>query len=36
MSLIAGLFFGGISGYGAFKVTIDPQDKWTSLGEYLN
>ncbi|XP_027021436.1 transmembrane protein 14C isoform X2 [Tachysurus fulvidraco] len=29
MSLIAGLFFGGISAYGAFRVTIDPQDKWT-------
>ncbi|MCJ8730932.1 hypothetical protein PDJAM_G00189930 [Pangasius djambal] len=31
MSLIAGLFFGGISAYGAFRITIDPQDKWTSL-----
>lgn len=33
MSLIAGLFFGGISAYGAFRISIDPQDKWTSFGE---
>ncbi|XP_053535425.1 transmembrane protein 14A isoform X1 [Ictalurus punctatus] len=31
VSLIAGLFFGGISTYGAFRITMDPQDKWTSL-----
>ncbi|KAG9274840.1 transmembrane protein 14C [Astyanax mexicanus] len=31
MSLIAGLFFGGISAYGAFKVSVDPGDIWTSL-----
>ncbi|KAM9476760.1 transmembrane protein 14A-like isoform 2-T2 [Clarias gariepinus] len=29
VSLIAGLFFGGISAYGAFRVSMDPQDKWT-------
>ncbi|KAF4090001.1 hypothetical protein AMELA_G00044720 [Ameiurus melas] len=31
VSLIAGLLFGGISAYGAFRITMDPQDKWTSL-----
>ncbi|XP_060781430.1 transmembrane protein 14A isoform X1 [Neoarius graeffei] len=31
ISLIAGLFFGGISAYGAFRITLDPQDKWISL-----
>ncbi|XP_062852033.1 transmembrane protein 14C [Trichomycterus rosablanca] len=31
MSLIAGLFFGAISAYGAFKITVDPSDKWPSL-----
>uniref|UniRef100_A0A3B4D8K5 Transmembrane protein 14A n=1 Tax=Pygocentrus nattereri TaxID=42514 RepID=A0A3B4D8K5_PYGNA len=30
-SLIAGLFFGTISAYGAFKVSTDPHDIWTSL-----
>lgn len=34
MSLIAGLVFGGISAYGAFRITMDPQDKWTSLREF--
>lgn len=31
VSLIAGLFFGGISAYGAFKVSADPGDIWTLL-----
>ncbi|XP_051507492.1 transmembrane protein 14A-like [Myxocyprinus asiaticus] len=31
MSLIAGLFFGSVYAYGAFKISIDPHDYWTSL-----
>ncbi|XP_030627555.1 transmembrane protein 14A [Chanos chanos] len=31
MSLVAGLFFGSISAYGAYRVTNDPRDIWTSL-----
>ncbi|XP_073691340.1 transmembrane protein 14A [Garra rufa] len=31
VSLIAGLFFGIVSAYGAFKITNDPHDYWTSL-----
>ena len=34
VSLMAGLFFGGISGYGAYRVSADPRDIWISLGEY--
>ncbi|KAL7890395.1 hypothetical protein AOLI_G00026530 [Acnodon oligacanthus] len=30
-SLIAGLFFGAMSAYGAYKVSADPHDIWTSL-----
>ncbi|XP_076830795.1 transmembrane protein 14A [Brachyhypopomus gauderio] len=32
MSLIAGLFFGTISTYGAFRITMDPNDMWISFG----
>ncbi|KAK7140774.1 hypothetical protein R3I94_013146 [Phoxinus phoxinus] len=31
VSLIAGLFFGSVSAYGAFRISNDPQDYWTSL-----
>uniref|UniRef100_A0A672K5Z3 Transmembrane protein 14C-like n=1 Tax=Sinocyclocheilus grahami TaxID=75366 RepID=A0A672K5Z3_SINGR len=31
VSLIAGLFFGSVSAYGAYKITNDPHDYWTSL-----
>ncbi|XP_065106649.1 transmembrane protein 14A [Paramisgurnus dabryanus] len=31
MSLIAGLFFGIWSAYGAYKITYDSYDYWTSL-----
>ncbi|XP_052007652.1 transmembrane protein 14A [Xyrauchen texanus] len=31
MSLIAGLFFGSVSAFGAFKISIDPRDYWASL-----
>lgn len=31
VSLIAGLFFGSVSAYGAFRITCDPHDYWTSL-----
>ncbi|KAI4875785.1 hypothetical protein NFI96_018327 [Prochilodus magdalenae] len=31
VSLMAGLFFGGISGYGAYRVSADPRDIWISL-----
>uniref|UniRef100_A0A671M7S3 Transmembrane protein 14A-like n=1 Tax=Sinocyclocheilus anshuiensis TaxID=1608454 RepID=A0A671M7S3_9TELE len=36
VSLIAGLFFGSVSAYGAFKITNDPHDYWTSLSKYKN
>ncbi|XP_066534713.1 transmembrane protein 14A [Hoplias malabaricus] len=31
VSLIAGLFFGTISAYGAYRISADPGDIWTSL-----
>ncbi|XP_072533705.1 transmembrane protein 14A [Salminus brasiliensis] len=31
VSLIAGLFFGSISAYGAYRVSSEPRDIWTSL-----
>ncbi|KAF4105412.1 transmembrane protein 14A [Onychostoma macrolepis] len=31
VSLIAGLFFGSVSAYGAYRITNDPHDYWTSL-----
>ncbi|XP_051504536.1 transmembrane protein 14A-like [Myxocyprinus asiaticus] len=31
MSLIAGLFFGSLSAFGAFKISNDPHDYWASL-----
>ncbi|XP_036429601.1 transmembrane protein 14C-like [Colossoma macropomum] len=31
VSLIAQLFFGAISAYGAFRVSTDPQDIWIAL-----
>ncbi|KAK1791430.1 hypothetical protein P4O66_013442 [Electrophorus voltai] len=31
MSLIAGLFFGTISAYGAYRITNDPSDIWISF-----
>ncbi|XP_026135037.1 transmembrane protein 14A isoform X1 [Carassius auratus] len=31
VSLIAGLFFGCLSAYGAYKRSNDPYDYWTSL-----
>ncbi len=34
MSLVAGLFFGGVSAYGAYKITNDPHDYWTSLSKH--
>lgn len=36
VSLIAGLFFGSVSAYGAFRISNDPQDYWTSLSKYRN
>lgn len=36
VSLIAGLFFGSVSAYGAFRISNDPQDYWTSLSKYKN
>ncbi|KAG9347833.1 hypothetical protein JZ751_003849 [Albula glossodonta] len=30
-SLAAGLLFGGVAGYGAYRVTQDPKDIWVSL-----
>ncbi|KAI7805236.1 transmembrane protein 14A [Triplophysa rosa] len=31
MSLIAGLFFGSVSAYGAYRISFDPHDYWPSL-----
>uniref|UniRef100_A0A8C1RHE0 Zgc:163080 n=1 Tax=Cyprinus carpio TaxID=7962 RepID=A0A8C1RHE0_CYPCA len=31
VSLIAGLFFGSVSAYGAYKISNDPHDYWTFL-----
>uniref|UniRef100_A0A8C0Y0V0 Transmembrane protein 14A n=1 Tax=Cyprinus carpio carpio TaxID=630221 RepID=A0A8C0Y0V0_CYPCA len=31
VSLIAGLFFGSVSAYGAYRITNDPHDYWISL-----
>lgn len=36
MSLIAGLFFGSVSAYGAYKISNDPHDYWTFLSKYEN
>lgn len=35
MSLIAGLFFGGLSAYGAYNVSNDPKNILVSLGECI-
>ncbi|MBN3320834.1 TM14C protein, partial [Atractosteus spatula] len=34
MSLIAGLLFGSLSAFGAYRLSIDPRDVKVSLGEY--
>lgn len=36
MSLIAGLFFGSVSAYGAYRISNDPHDYWTSLSKHTN
>ena len=32
ISLAAGLLFGGIAGFGAYRMSNDPKDVWVSLG----
>lgn len=34
-SLAAGLLFGGLAGFGAYKISQNSQDIWVSLGWYF-
>ncbi|XP_076804678.1 transmembrane protein 14C-like [Clavelina lepadiformis] len=35
-SLAAGLLFGGLAGFGAYRTSVDPTDQWLTLGISLS